>query len=52
MKITKSEEKLHSLFLDLAKLYFLEDDIKKRLSELLQAEAEIVKNLPLQAAVH
>jgi hypothetical protein len=38
--------------MDLALQYFEEELVRKRLDELLDAEADIIKNLPLRAAVH
>ncbi len=50
--IAKSEERHYVVFLDLAQKYAPKDDVKKRFEELLSIEADIVKNLPLRAALH
>ncbi|MGH1439678.1 MAG: tRNA-(ms[2]io[6]A)-hydroxylase [Cellvibrionaceae bacterium] len=50
--IADSEDKHHLLFIDLAERYFQPSDIETRLNELLDIEAEIVKSLPLRAALH
>jgi len=50
--IAKSEEKHYMVFLDLAKKYAPKEDVTVRFKELLAIEAEIVKNLPLRAALH
>src|SRR4030095_2723065 len=42
VEITRSEARHHGLFLSLAKKYFDEGTVKKRLDELLEKEAEIV----------
>jgi tRNA-(ms[2]io[6]A)-hydroxylase len=50
--IAKSEEKHKNLFVELAYEYFDKADVDKRLEELLIAEGEICKNLPIRAALH
>lgn len=50
--ITRSEEKHQSLFVDLALHYFNEQETLHRLDELLNIEADIMKNLPLRCALH
>jgi len=50
--IADSEAKHESLFIDLALEYFPEQEVHKRLDEILDAEAEIVAALPLVAALH
>lgn len=50
--ITRSEDKHGNLFVDLARPYFNDDVIAKRLEELLAREAEIIENLPIVAALH
>lgn len=50
--ITDSEARHYQLFLKLASLYFPEERITPRLDELLDKEAEIIRNLPLKAALH
>ena len=51
-EITRSEARHHGLFVRLGKEYFEADVVQRRLDELLDAEAEIVKTLPFRAAVH
>jgi tRNA 2-(methylsulfanyl)-N6-isopentenyladenosine37 hydroxylase len=50
--ITESEARHEDLFLNLAKNYFVEDEIHHRLNELLIIEAKIVQALPIIAALH
>jgi tRNA-(ms[2]io[6]A)-hydroxylase len=50
--IARAEERHFELFLHLAKKYIYESVIEKRWNELLDIEAEIVKTLPIQAALH
>ena len=50
--ITRSEEAHHGLFLQLAEHYFDAADVQLRLNQLLDAEADIVRELPLRAALH
>lgn len=50
--ITRSEERHYELFLELARLYLPEDVVNQRWQELLEHEAEIVRQLPLRAALH
>jgi len=50
--ITQSEEGHQELFIQLAELYFEPAETRSRLQELLEVEAEIVRELPLRAALH
>jgi len=50
--IARSEERHFELFLALAEKYIEKSAVEKRWDELLDIEAGIVKNLPLQAALH
>lgn len=50
--IARSEERHYTLFLDLAKTYIDNAVVDQRWCELLDLEAEIVKGLPIQAALH
>ncbi len=50
--IADSESRHENLFFDLAKNYFNEEAIISRLNELLDKEAEIVRQLPIVAALH
>jgi len=51
-RLARAEYRHYTLFMDLALQYFDEATVSARLDELLDAEAAIVKNLPLRAAVH
>ncbi|NIB42030.1 tRNA-(ms[2]io[6]A)-hydroxylase [Pseudomaricurvus alkylphenolicus] len=50
--IAKSEAKHNTLFIDLAGLYFSENQIAERMDQLLDLEADIVSKLPIRAALH
>lgn len=50
--LSKSEARHHLLFFDLAQLYFDHNAIVTRTDELLDIEAEILRRLPLRAALH
>lgn len=50
--ITRSEQRHKDLFVDLAEKYLPIDMVQARLDELLDAEAAIVRDLPLRAALH
>ena len=50
--IARSEERHYELFLDLAKTYLDSAMVEQRWDELLNVEAEIVRALPIQAALH
>jgi len=50
--ITRSEARHHGLFVRLAREYFPQSQVQRRLDELLVAEAKIIETLPLRAAVH
>lgn len=52
LAITESERRHDDLFLTLAYLYFDKTIVDKRLDELLDTEAAIVKALPIIAALH
>lgn len=47
-----SEARHHALFLRLARLYYPAETVAARLDEVLAAEAEISRNLPLRPALH
>ena len=51
-RITASEAKHQTLFVELAQQYFPSQEIEQRLGELLTIEGEIVAKLPLRAALH
>jgi len=50
--ITRSEMGHEKLFVRLAKKYFDETRVQQRLEELLDAEADIVRELPIRPALH
>ena len=50
--ITRSECRHFELFLDLAREYFHADVIESRWQALLDSEGEIIRDLPLRAALH
>lgn len=50
--ITRSEQGHEELFLQLAELYFDPEMVNQRLGELLEAEAAIVRELPIRLALH
>ncbi|MGD2009057.1 MAG: tRNA isopentenyl-2-thiomethyl-A-37 hydroxylase MiaE, partial [Cellvibrionales bacterium] len=50
--ITRSECRHFELFLDLAREYFPADVIESRWQALLDTEGEIIRDLPLRAALH
>lgn len=50
--ITRSELEHQDLFLQLAEKYFEPAEVRKRLDELLVAEARIVSELPIRPALH
>ena len=50
--IARSEERHYILFLDLAGRYIDADTIDRRWDELLAIEADIVRKLPIRAALH
>ncbi len=52
VRLAKAEYRHYTLFVKLAHQYYDSQEVKARLDELLDAEAEIVSNLPFRAAVH
>ena len=50
--IAESEQKHYTLFLDLAKLYFDDQQVQQRFDQLLDVEADIVQQLPILAKLH
>jgi tRNA 2-(methylsulfanyl)-N6-isopentenyladenosine37 hydroxylase len=50
--LSRSEAHHHQLFIGLARRYFPADEVADRLAELLEVEAEIIKQLPLRPALH
>ncbi len=51
-RLWTSEAKHGNIFVKMALNYFPEDEVFRRLEELNQNEGEVVKNLPLRAALH
>lgn len=51
-EITRSEARHHGLFVRLAREYFRVEVVQERLDQLLDAESQIVEQLPLRPAVH
>jgi tRNA 2-(methylsulfanyl)-N6-isopentenyladenosine37 hydroxylase len=51
-RLARSEAQHHQLFLGLAHRYFEQSEVGARLGSLLDAEAGIVAQLPLRAALH
>lgn len=51
-RITRSEERHYTLFLDLAGEYFTANEIDCRLDNLLDEEARLVAGLPIRARLH
>ena len=52
IRLAKAEFRHYTLFIQLAHQYYDRQEVLSRLDELLDAEAQIVKNLPFRAAVH
>lgn len=50
--LVRSESRHHATYLRLARRYFDEEAVAQRVDEILTAEAELVKGLPLRAALH
>ena len=50
--LAKSEASHHLLFVDLAKHYFDESDVKSRFEDWLVAEEQVLKDLPVHARLH
>ncbi len=50
--IARSESRHFNLFLNLAKIYFDDDEVEKRTDELLDFEAQLVSSLPIRPALH
>lgn len=50
--IAKSEAKHFELFIDLAKIYFDNDEVDTNINRLLVVEAEIIDNLEIRSALH
>jgi tRNA 2-(methylsulfanyl)-N6-isopentenyladenosine37 hydroxylase len=50
--LIRAEARHHGLFIHLAKEYFDHELVEARLEDMLTAEAEIIKKVPLRAAVH
>ncbi len=51
-RLARAEARHYAMFLDLAREYFDAQTVEERLKQLLEAEAAIVRELPLRPAVH
>lgn len=51
-RLWASEARHGEIFVDMALNYFEEDAVFKRLNEINEIEAEVITNLPIQAALH
>jgi len=51
-ELARAEVRHHELYLELARTYFPRDQVERRLDELLEAEARIVAELPVRAALY
>lgn len=52
LELVRSEARHHGMYLRLARTYFRESDVEARLDVLLDAEAEVMRNLPLRPHLH
>jgi tRNA 2-(methylsulfanyl)-N6-isopentenyladenosine37 hydroxylase len=52
LEVTRAEARHHALFFRLARRYFDEGTVQARTDQLLDAEAQIISQLPLRPAVH
>lgn len=52
LELTRCEARHHGLFTRLARIWFDEDVVVKRLDEILEHEATVVRKLPLRPALH
>jgi len=52
VRLANAEHRHYTLFMRLAHRYFDSDVVTRRLNELLDIEADIIRTLPLRAAVH
>lgn len=50
--ISRSEDRHQTLFVDLAHQYFSVEAVRERLDQLLIIEADLVRSLPVRAALH
>jgi tRNA-(ms[2]io[6]A)-hydroxylase len=51
-ELARAEVRHHEAYLDLARLYFPAEDVDRRLEELLDAEAQVVSELPVRPAIY
>ena len=51
-ELARSEVRHHETYLELARTYFAAAEVEERLGQLLDAEAEIVRRLPIRAALY
>ena len=52
LSISRSEERHKDLMINLALMYFNQDEVESRLEELIHIEANIIRKQPLRAALH
>jgi tRNA-(ms[2]io[6]A)-hydroxylase len=52
LKLHESERNHGNIFVDMARIYFAEDEIQKRLKEFVTEESRIIEGLELRAALH
>ena len=51
-QLTDAESRHHEIFIELALKFFTKEQIEQRLEELLTLEAQLIRDLPIRAAVH
>lgn len=51
-EIARAEVRHQGLYLRLARIYFAEEEVEKRLGALLEAEARVLADLPVRAALY
>lgn len=51
-RLSRAEEHHREFFLEMARLYFTEEQINERLDELLDAEAKAIQAVPYRSALH
>jgi tRNA-(ms[2]io[6]A)-hydroxylase len=51
-RLTRAEKHHQSFFIEMAQLFFAPEVVTERLSELLEKEAEAIRNVPYRSALH
>ena len=51
-ELARTEVRHHETYLELARTYFPADEVERRLNELLDVEADVVRRLPVRAALY